>query len=112
MRQKRKKIMVVSYDPEWPHIFERESSKIKAAMGSNCMVIYHVGSTSVPDLSAKPVIDMIGVVKYPEKAIEPLESLGFKYKGEYNIPMRYYFNRSEGSKPTFMFMKKAIRKLS
>ena len=50
----------------------------------------------MPGLSAKPVIDMIGVVKNPEKAIQPLESLGFKYKGEYNIPMRLYFNRSEG----------------
>lgn len=35
-------------------------------------------------------------IKNPEKAIQPLESLGFKYKGEYNIPMRRYFNRPEG----------------
>src|SRR5262245_32106620 len=93
---KTKKIIVVSYNPDWPHIFERESLKIKEAIGSNCIAIHHIGSTSVLGLSAKPVIDMIGVVKSPEKAIQPLENLGFKYKGEYNIPMRFYFNRSEG----------------
>lgn len=91
-----KNIVVTPYNPDWPHIFEKEASKIKEAIGSNCIAIHHIGSTSVPGLSAKPVIDMIGVVKDPEKAIEPLEALGFKYKGEYNIPMRRYFNRSEG----------------
>lgn len=91
-----KNIVVTPYNPDWPHIFETEASKIKEALGSNCIAIHHVGSTSIPGLSAKPVIDMIGVVKNPEKAIQPLESLGFKYKGEYNIPMRFYFNRSQG----------------
>lgn len=91
-----KKIVIIPYNSDWPKIFEREASKIKDTLGSNCIAIHHVGSTSVPGLSAKPIIDMIGVVKNPEKAIQPLESLGFKYKGEYNIPMRYYFNRSEG----------------
>ncbi len=94
--KKTKKILVVPYNPDWPHIFEREALKIKEAIGSNCIAIHHIGSTSVAGLSAKPVIDMIVVVKNPEKAIHPLESLGFKYKGEYNIPMRFYFNRSEG----------------
>lgn len=91
-----KKIIVTPYNPEWPRTFEEEAIKIKEVLGSNCIAIHHIGSTSVPGLPAKPIIDMIGVMKDPEKAIQPLESLGFKYKGEYNIPMRYYFNRSEG----------------
>src|SRR5579872_2938376 len=94
--KKTKKIVVVPYNPDWPKIFEDEALKIKKALGANCLAVHHIGSTSVPGLSAKPVIDMIGVVKTPEEAIKPLEYLGFKYKGEYNIPMRYYFNRSEG----------------
>ena len=93
---KKKNIVVIPYNPHWPQTFKMESEKIKEALGSNYIAIHHIGSTSVPGLSAKPVIDMIGVVKDPEKAIQPLESLGFKYKGEYNIPMRFYFNRSEG----------------
>lgn len=91
-----KTIIVTPYDPNWPLIFEREALKIKEALGTNCIAIHHIGSTSVPGLPAKPVIDIIGVVKHSEKTIQPLESLGFKYKGEYNIPMRLYFNRSEG----------------
>lgn len=94
--KKIKKIIVTSYNPDWPHIFEQEAFKIKEVLGSNYIAIHHIGSTSIPSLSAKPVIDMIGIVKNPEGAIQPLESLGFKYKGEYNIPMRFYFNRSEG----------------
>lgn len=94
--KKTKKIVVAPYNPDWPQTFQKESSKIKEALGSNCIALHHIGSTSVPGLAAKPVIDMIGVVKNPEESIQPLESLGFKYKGEYNIPMRYYFNRSEG----------------
>ncbi|HEY4831932.1 MAG TPA: GNAT family N-acetyltransferase, partial [Waddliaceae bacterium] len=94
--QQTKKIIVASYNPEWPKIFEREAVKIQEALGSNCLAVHHIGSTSVSGLSAKPVIDMIGVVRNPEMAIQPLKSLGFTYKGEYNIPMRFYFNRSEG----------------
>src|ERR1700722_8568009 len=90
----KKKVIVTPYNPDWPKIFEIEASKIKKALGPNCLAIHHIGSTSIPGLSAKPVIDIIGVIKDPEKAIEPLEGLGFTYKGEYNIPLRLYFNRS------------------
>jgi len=93
---KRKNIVVVPYNTDWPQIFKVESEKIKEALGSSCIAIHHIGSTSVPGLSAKPVIDMIVIVEGIEKAIQTLEGLGFKYKGEYNIPMRFYFNRSEG----------------
>jgi len=95
-KSQKKKIIVVPYNPDWPQIFKIESEKIKRALGSNCIAIHHIGSTSVPGLSAKPVIDIIGVVKDPKQAIQSLESLGFKYKGEYNIPMRFYFKRLEG----------------
>lgn len=91
-----KKIEVKSYDPVWPKTFEQEAAKIKDALGGNCIAIHHIGSTSVPGLLAKPVIDMICVVKNQANAVQPLESLGFTYKGEYNIPLRFYFNRSDG----------------
>lgn len=64
--KKIKEIIITPYNLDWPQIFEREASKIKEVLGSNCIAIHHVGSTSVPGLSAKPVIDMIGVVKNPE----------------------------------------------
>lgn len=95
MPKQTKKIVVTPYNPDWPKMFEREAAKIQEALGSNCLAVHHIGSTAVPGLSAKPVIDMIGVVQNPEEAIKPLENLSFKYKGEFNIPMRFYFNRSE-----------------
>ena len=90
-----KRIEVVPYNSDWPRIFENEALKIKEALGPNFLAIHHIGSTSVPGLLAKPVIDIIAVVKNPEDAIQALEHLGFKYKGEYNVPLRYYFNRKE-----------------
>lgn len=75
------------------------------------IAIHHGGSTSVPGLSAKPVIDMIGVVKNPEKVIHPLENLGFKYKGE-SSPCGFTLIDQKESKQIFMFMKKATQKSS
>lgn len=89
-----KTIIVTPYNSDWPEIFNTEAFKIKEVLGPNCIALHHIGSTSVPGLLAKPVIDMIGIVKNPEKTVQPLENLGFQYKGEYNIPMRFYFNRS------------------
>lgn len=62
VKQERCLIKVVSYDSNWPVQFEQEAEQIKKALGSNCIEIHHIGSTSVPDLVAKPVIDMIPVV--------------------------------------------------
>jgi GrpB-like predicted nucleotidyltransferase (UPF0157 family) len=90
-----KYIEVVQYNDNWPKIFEQEAVSIKQALGDNCIKIHHVGSTSVPGLSAKPIIDIIAVTKVPENTIKPLELLGFNYKGEYNIPMHFGFNKKE-----------------
>jgi GrpB-like predicted nucleotidyltransferase (UPF0157 family) len=65
-------------------------------LGNNVIAVHHVGSTSVPGLASKPVIDMIAVIKDKEKAVLPLGALGYQYKGEYNIPLRLYFNKKEG----------------
>ena len=55
-------IQVVDYDPEWPHIFEREAARIRVALGDRALAIEHVGSTSVPGLAAKPRIDILLVL--------------------------------------------------
>lgn len=63
------KIVLVPYDPEWPAMFEREATKIRGALGDRARLIEHAGSTSVPGLSAKPVIDIVLAV--PDSADEP-----------------------------------------
>ncbi len=88
-----KHIKVIPYSLEWPKMFETEAAKIKKAVEENCLEIHHIGSTSVPGLVAKPVIDIIAVLKKPEESISSLASLGYRYKGEYNIPGRFYFNK-------------------
>lgn len=73
-------IQIVDYDPEWPQFFEREVERIQAALGDRVLLIEHVGSTSVPELAAKPRIDMLLVVA--DSADEPtyvpaLEAAGY-----------------------------------
>ena len=55
-------IRLVEYDPMWVALFEREEKRIRAALGSRAVEIYHVGSTSVPGLAAKPVLDIVLIV--------------------------------------------------
>jgi GrpB-like predicted nucleotidyltransferase (UPF0157 family) len=55
-------ITLVEYDPGWPELFARESERIRAALGDTALLVEHVGSTSVPGLVAKPVMDMLLVV--------------------------------------------------
>jgi GrpB-like predicted nucleotidyltransferase (UPF0157 family) len=56
------KINLVDYDPRWPELFEHEAGRIKSTLGSKALRIEHTGSTSVPGLVAKPIIDMLLVV--------------------------------------------------
>jgi GrpB-like predicted nucleotidyltransferase (UPF0157 family) len=56
------RIVIVDYDPQWPKDFEREADRIRVALGSRAFQIEHTGSTSVPGLAAKPIIDMLLVV--------------------------------------------------
>ncbi len=52
-------IVLAEYDPAWPATFEREASRIRAILGDRVRRLEHVGSTSVPGLAAKPIIDMV-----------------------------------------------------
>lgn len=93
MNESSKKVEVVPYNPEWPKQFVIEAEKIKDALGKSCIEVLHVGSTSVPGLAAKPRIDIIAVLKNTQNAIENLESIGYEYKGEFNIPFHLGFSR-------------------
>ena len=56
-------ITLVDYDPEWPRLYEREAARIRQALGNRLIRIEHTGSTSVPGLAAKPIIDITLVVQ-------------------------------------------------
>jgi GrpB-like predicted nucleotidyltransferase (UPF0157 family) len=59
----KREIVVVDYDPRWPETFQKHAEMIKRALGSKALAIEHVGSTSVPMLAAKPIIDILAVVE-------------------------------------------------
>lgn len=86
-----KKVEVVPYNPEWPKIFSDESELIKKALGANCIALHHVGSTSVPELAAKPKIDIIAVVQDLSLPDHQLDALGYSDSGGFNIPFRRSF---------------------
>jgi len=88
-----RRIEIVPYDSNWPRLFEAESANIKRALEHNCVAVYHVGSTAVPGLCAKPKIDIIAVVKDPILIDRDLERLGYTHKGEFNIPFRLAFTK-------------------
>jgi GrpB-like predicted nucleotidyltransferase (UPF0157 family) len=55
-------IAIVDYDRQWPELFVREADRIRSLLGSRALMIEHAGSTSVPGLAAKPIIDLLLVV--------------------------------------------------
>ena len=74
-------VVLAAYDPAWPGLFERDATRVRAALGEHTVLLEHVGSTSVPGLAAKPVIDILLVV--PDSADEPayvppLEAAGYR----------------------------------
>ncbi|PTL85718.1 GrpB family protein [Vitiosangium sp. GDMCC 1.1324] len=76
-------ILLVDYDPEWPVLFAREAEKIRAALGDRALLIEHAGSTSVPGLMAKPIIDIIVAVadSGDESTYVPaLEAVGYQLR--------------------------------
>jgi GrpB-like predicted nucleotidyltransferase (UPF0157 family) len=89
-------IEVLDYDPRWAERFELLRAKYAAALaaaGVPVVAIEHVGSTSVPGLAAKPIIDCDIVVERPDvdAASDVLVSLGFEPRGELGIPERWAF---------------------
>jgi GrpB-like predicted nucleotidyltransferase (UPF0157 family) len=74
------KIQVADYDPAWPGLFQREADRIRGVLGERVVLLEHVGSTSVPGLAAKPIIDILLIV--PDSSDEPayvpdLEAAGY-----------------------------------
>ncbi|HJG37841.1 GrpB family protein [Enorma phocaeensis] len=89
-------ITVVDYDPMWPQAFEAERALLAEALGDNCTAIYHIGSTAVPCLAAKPIIDLMVAVRSlheVDSAATTLCNLGYEYLGEFGIPGRRYLRK-------------------
>lgn len=89
-------ITVVDYNPVWIKKYEEESVLIKDILADNCIAIYHIGSTSVPGLAAKPIIDIMVAVRSLEKVdcvAEAFSKIGYEYLGEFGIEGRRYLRK-------------------
>jgi len=99
-------VIVVDYDPNWAKLFETLRLAIWPAIADVAISIEHVGSTSVPGLAAKPVIDMDVVVAESNigAAITRLAALGYLHRGDLGIPQREAFHIPPGSPPHHLYL--------
>lgn len=91
---KRGTVSVVAYQPAWAEAFEKEKQQLQDALGNNVTDIEHIGSTSVPGLAAKPIIDMIAAVdglSVYKQLIEPLTAIGYEFMPERVFTDRVFF---------------------
>lgn len=93
-----KPVTVVEYDPAWSAAFRALARRAGEAIGGRVMAVEHVGSTSVPGLAAKPVVDLAVVVRDEDvpHAVERLAALGYVYQGERGVPGRHGFRSPPG----------------
>ncbi|WP_201786412.1 GrpB family protein [Methanoculleus horonobensis] len=89
-------VRVVEYDPAWPELFRTEARLIEDILKENLVEIFHIGSTSVPGLRAKPIIDIMPAVldiEQVDERSERFEAIGYETMGELGIPGRRYFRK-------------------
>lgn len=90
------KVHVAPYDPSWPTQFTAEAECIRAALGGVAVAVHHIGSTAIPGILAKPIIDiLLEVDDIPtlDAYSSALAGLGYEAKGEFGIPGRRYFRK-------------------
>jgi len=89
-------VVIAVYDLSWPEIYAGEAQAIRQALGDILVGVEHVGSTAIPGLAAKPVIDIlvgVTVLAEAEAKIPALEALGYECRGENGIPRRLFFRK-------------------
>ena len=86
------------HDPSWAEIFEAERLLLGPVFGGRAVAIEHIGSTSVPDLCAKPIVDiLVGLreLEARDEDVTAMAELGYEYLGEYGLPGRLFFRKGE-----------------
>jgi len=100
-------IVIADYDPHWPEHFELLRSRIAPALGPIAAAIAHIGSTAIPGLAAKPIIDLDvllhSATDLPE-AITRLATLGYQHKGDLGVPGREAFRPPPNDPPHHLYV--------
>lgn len=96
-------IRVVPHEPHWARLFAEEAKLLRAVFGDELVAIHHIGSTAIPSISAKPIIDILMEVRDIEKVDgfnASMRRQGYEPKGEFGIPGRRYFRRGSSQART------------
>ncbi len=89
--------IAIPHNPQWKQLFTQERTDLDQALGDQAIAIDHIGSTSIPDILAKPIIDILIEVASLDRLDESnpaIESLGYEVMGEFGIETRRYFRKS------------------
>ena len=89
-------VRLAGYTPLWADLYREEQERIRAAAGHLIIDLQHIGSTDIPGIKAKPILDMLAGVAHLEKALlckELLEAIGYDYLAHAGIPNDYVFGK-------------------
>ena len=103
-------VVIAPYDPEWPDLFSELGSALREVLGQTALRIDHIGSTAIPGLDAKPVIDVqISVASFePLDAYRvPIESVGFVLRADNPDLTKRYFRERPGERRTHIHVRRA-----
>jgi GrpB-like predicted nucleotidyltransferase (UPF0157 family) len=96
-------VEVVDYDDEWPGMFETDAADIRRSLGSYAVAVHHVGSTSIPGMPAKPIVDIAVAVEsdalrsHLPECIGAMRAVGYDYFGDWGHHGGHYFGKFNGS---------------
>jgi GrpB-like predicted nucleotidyltransferase (UPF0157 family) len=99
-------VRLAPYDPAWRDLFAAEAARLRAALGGRVLVIEHVGSTSIPGMDAKPILDMMAAVPTlaeADRLVPLVEALGYELRPDPEIPERRFFVRGRTTRRTHHF---------
>jgi GrpB-like predicted nucleotidyltransferase (UPF0157 family) len=97
------RVEVVPHSPGWAAEFRAEAQRLRDALGDEVVAVHHVGSTAIPGISAKPIIDILLAVREVERLDDlgpEMSGLGYEARGEFGIPGRRFFVKHAGPRRT------------
>jgi GrpB-like predicted nucleotidyltransferase (UPF0157 family) len=97
-------VRIVDYDPAWPEMAAAEMARIEAALGEQAVRTDHVGSTAVPGMAAKPIVDLqasVAAIEPTGRYARPLEELGYLFAGDPDSPDFHFFGKPVERPRTF-----------
>jgi len=103
-------VEIAEYDALWPRLFQERGERLRRALGDVALRIDHIGSTSIPGLAAKPIVDIqISVAALEPLAVffEPLEALGYVFRADNLERTKRYFRETPGTRREHIHVRKS-----